>query len=191
MIMRSISKEEINTLPLYLFHGRIDVIDKPEEAREVLYRLSKEKVLGFDTETRPSFTKGESYLPSLLQLSTADYACLIRLHKVGPLPEIFDLLSNPLIEKVGVGIRDDLLGLQKIRTFQPEGFTDLAAMAKERGFENVGLRSLTAMVLGQRLSKAAKVTNWERGDLTEAQIQYAACDAQAGLRIYQQLRNKY
>jgi ribonuclease D len=186
---KMITKEEINLLPLLNYEGELKLIETLPEALEAVMQLSGEKILGFDTETRPSFQKGESYPVALLQLATANSAYLFRLNKIPFLPEVRELLANPSILKVGVGIEDDLKGLQRIAPFKPEGFVDIAKEAKLRGYSGLGLRSLTAIFLGQRLSKAAKITNWEKNNLTEAQLKYAANDALVGLLIYQKLMN--
>jgi ribonuclease D len=187
---KSITKEEINDLPLYEFKGKIEIVDRPEALLPALAHLAGANALGFDTETRPSFAKNEFHPTCLLQLATQDYACLIRLNKIGLPKELTDLLANPGILKVGVGIRDDLVGLRKLRDFTPEGFVDFADLAKKQGIESLGLRGLAAIVLEKRLSKAAKVTNWERSPLTDPQILYAACDAAVGLEIYEILSSR-
>ncbi len=180
-----ISKEEINALPMFDYPGTYHVIETEEAAIAAVGILAKEKVLGFDTETRPSFTKGESYRVSLLQLATEKEAYLFRLNKFRMPKVLVDLLSSKDVLKAGVGIPDDLNGLKKIVTFTPQGFVDLSLEVKKRGFTSLGLRALTAIFLKKRLSKAAKVTNWERVDLTDAQLKYAALDAYVGLMIYQ------
>lgn len=184
---KSITKDEINLLPLYEFRGKIDLVDKPEQVSKAISQLKDAKVLGFDTETRPSFQKNEVYQTCLLQLATQDYAALFRLNMVGFPQELRSILENPEIQKVGVGIRDDLVGLKKLQDFNPQGFVDFAEIAKRKGVESLGLRGLAALALEKRLSKAAKVTNWERHQLSEAQILYAACDAVSGLEIYEKL----
>lgn len=184
---KSVSKEEINELPTFEYRGKIVIIETHQDAVSAILKLSTEKFLGFDTETRPSFQKGESYQVALLQLATHDYAYLFRLNKMPFRQELADLLSNPNIIKAGVAVHDDLKGLQKIFPFVPGGFVDVAKEAEKKGFTSLGLRALTAIFLGFRLSKAAKVTNWERSPLTEAQLNYAANDALAGLKIYEKM----
>ncbi len=147
--------------------------------------LEREKVLGFDTETRPAFKKGEKYKVSLLQLATDSKAYLFRLNKLKNYSEIFEVLSNPEIIKTGVAIKDDIKALKKKEPFIAENFVDLALVAKEMDIENFGLRALTAIVLGKRLSKKSKISNWERDKLTPAQVDYAACDGVVGYEIYQ------
>ncbi len=187
MIRLTIDKEEINLLPPMDFDGEIIEIVTPEGAKRAAEILSSEKILGFDTETRPSFTKGESYTPSLLQLATHEKAFLFRL-KFYPLPaEMITILENPEIIKVGIGNKDDLIGLGKIIKMKPAGFVDLAEVMKTKGMTSASLRSLTAIFLGKRLFKKAKTTNWERKELTPAQIKYAAIDAVVGFLIYEKI----
>jgi ribonuclease D len=180
----SISKEQINELPLFEFDGKVELIDTELKAQKVLKDLKKSKVLGFDTETRPAFKKGQSYSVSLLQLSTMTNVYLFRLNKFSMNQELAEIMSNENIKKVGVAVRDDIKGLQKIIPFEAKGFIDLATVAKERKIKNFGLRALTAIFLKKRLSKKAKISNWENPSLTPSQISYAACDAYAGLMIY-------
>ncbi|HXH76783.1 MAG TPA: 3'-5' exonuclease [Bacteriovoracaceae bacterium] len=182
-----ISKEEINDLPMLNFTGKMVVIETIEDALPAIEKLSTEKYLGFDTETKPSFTKGEVYQVAMLQLATDNEAYLFRLNKMPFCKELAALVSNPNIIKAGVGIQDDLKGLQKVLPSTPEGFVDLSKEATKRDFTSLGLRALTAIFLGVRLSKAAKITNWERGILTPAQLEYAALDAMVGLQIYKKM----
>lgn len=187
MTQFTIDKEAINLLPPMDFEGEIIEIVTPEGARRAVEILNSEKILGFDTETRPSFTKGESYTPSILQLATHEKAFLFRL-KFYPFPQdLVSLLENPDIQKVGIGIKDDLNGLGKIVKMKPAGFIDLADEMKKKGMTSASLRSLTAILLGKRLFKKAKTTNWERKELTPAQIKYAAIDAVVGFLIYEKI----
>lgn len=149
--------------------------------------LESVKVLGFDTETRPSFKKGEVYKVALLQLSTETDAYLFRLHSLSQFDRIKNIFENTEIIKVGVAIRDDLKTLQKIFPFIPKGFIELQDIAKEKNLENFGLKGMTAEVLGAELSKGPKLTNWEARELTDPQLMYAATDAWIGLKLYQKL----
>lgn len=172
------------------YEGQIELIQSHAHAHLALAKLKHEKILGFDTESRPSFKKGESYGVALLQLATPECAYLFRVSKIPFLQELSDLLSNPDILKIGLATHDDIKGLQKIfPDMKPQGFYDLAREVERRGFQSLGLRALAAIFLGKRLSKAAKITNWERPDLTEAQLKYAANDAQVALKIYEKLKH--
>lgn len=171
------------------FEGEIVLIKTLEAARRAASELKEEKVLGFDTETRPSFKKGEFHHVALLQLATQKKAFLFRLNKAPMLAEVSAILSDPEILKVGVATRDDIKGLQKLHPFEALGFFDVAEqIAKENkdASRTPGLRSLVAHYLGLRLSKGAKITNWEAEKLSPSQIRYAAKDAVAGLLVYQE-----
>lgn len=187
MYKATITKEEINELPLMDWSGEIIEVVTPHGARRAFELLASERVVGFDTETRPSYTKGVVHTPALLQVSTLTQAFIFRL-KFYPLPpELIEFLECETTLKVGVGIQDDIHGLNKIAKFKPKGFVDLTKEAKLQGCQEGSLRALTAIYLGRRLSKAAKLTNWERHDLTPQQLSYAAIDAAVGLMIYNKL----
>jgi len=183
----SIEKDDINLLPIMDWSGEIIEIETPEGALRALDLLSREKMVGFDTETRPSYTRGIIYTPALLQLATNDHAYIFRLKFFDIPKELIDFLSNPNIQKIGVGIPDDLHGLKMIMNFKPDGFVDLSKEVRKRGFQNEGLRALTAIFLGKRLTKGAKHTNWEMIELPRPALKYAAFDAVVGLLIYEKI----
>ena len=186
-INKSISKEELNELPVESFNGEIIVIDYASDIRKILPFLKKQKVLGFDTETRPTFKKGEMNEVALLQLSTSKTAFLFRLNKTKLPEELVDILSDPEITKVGVAIKDDILALKRLSKFTPEGFVEIQDKVKDFEIENFGLKKLSGLLLGFRISKAQQTSNWEADILTEAQIKYAATDAWVSLEIYNRL----
>lgn len=169
------------------FSGKIHLINNNFDLRTASTALLSAKALGFDTETKPSFKKGEVYKVALLQLSTEIDAYLIRLHHVTEFEIIKSVLQNEQILKVGVAIRDDLKQLQKHFTFQPKNFIELQDIAKEKGLKNFGLKGMAAEVLEGALSKGPKMTNWEMPVLTPAQLMYAATDAWIGLTLYQKI----
>lgn len=183
----SITKEEIMALEPFVFEGDVIEIISLEGVKKALTVLKQYNVLGFDTETRPAFQKGEVYTPALLQLATPTQSFVFRLKFFPFPPELEELLCELSILKVGVGIKDDLNGLRRISQGKLAGFFDLSDEVTKRGFQEKGLRALTAIFLGKRLLKGSKKTNWEREELTEAQILYAATDAVVGLLIYQKL----
>jgi ribonuclease D len=183
----NISADEIKELNLAWFEGEIVLIDTFEIFHDVFPRLLKSKVLGFDTETKPSFKKGNKNKVSLIQLASNELACLIRINKIGIPNELVSLLSNPSIIKTGVAIHDDIKLLTSIRKFTPEGFIDLQNFVKGYGIESSGLKKLTAIVLGFRISKRQQVTDWEAVQLSEAQQIYAATDAWVCQQIYNRL----
>lgn len=182
-----LSKEDINLLPPMDWDGEIIEIVTLAGAIKAFNLICQEKVVGFDTETKPSFVKNQIFTPALLQVATHERAFLFRL-KFFDLPqEMADFLSNPELLKVGVGIHDDLLGLKRIIQFNPAGFVDLAQEARKRGFKNEGLRGLAGIFLQKRLSKGAKLMNWENEVLPEKMMRYAALDAVLGIKIYDKL----
>lgn len=185
MFKESISKEELVDLPLKWFDGEIIVVDSQWQVSSAIKILSKQKIIGFDTETRPAFKKGVFNTVSLLQLSTQKQAFLFRLNKIGFPNEIQLILSNPGILKPGVAIRDDIKALQVIQDFRAEGFIELQDTAKELGIQNFSLKKLSAIACGFRISKGQQLSNWEADELTEAQQIYAATDAWAALEIFE------
>ena len=181
---------EANNFPLIQFKGNIHLINNNNELLKVVEQLKSAKQLGFDTETRASFKKGEVYKVALLQLATDEDAFLIRLHGMNNFEIIKSILENPDVLKVGVAIRDDLKNLQKLFNFRPENFTELQDLAKQKGLQNFGLKGMTEEIFQSRLSKAAKTTNWEVPQLTAQQVLYAATDAWIGLQLYKAISLK-
>ena len=179
-----LSKTEINSLPLRYYNGPIHIIQTAEQAKEACTILIKEKVLGFDTETRPAFTKGQYYLPSLLQMAGTKVVYLFQLSKCGLTDSIINLLSNDDIIKSGVAINQDLIELQQIINFYPAGFIDLGDIARSKGLPHHGLRGLAAYLLNFRISKSGRTSNWSANQLTKKQIKYAATDAWLGRELY-------
>mgnify|MGYP006298687309 FL=1 len=190
MFKESITKEELTDLPLRWFEGKIVVVDKPEQVKGIANFLSSFPVIGFDTETRPSFKKGKTNKVSLLQLSTPEQAFLFRINRIGLPREIRDILADPNIVKPGVAIRDDIKGLRSIKEFKPQGFIELQDHAKDMGIQNFSLKKLAAITCGFRISKSQQLSNWEVDLLTDAQQVYAATDAWVALRIYENFENK-
>ncbi len=186
----TISAEEINTLPLKTFEGKTVVVSDAAQVGKVIREIEKHDVVGFDTETRPSFKRGQVYQVALLQLAVPKKAYLIRLNHTGVTDEIKELFENANIVKAGVGIRDDLKALQKLKPFNPEGFFDLSTLAKKAGLQVESVKKLTALLLGFRISKSAQTSNWEAATFTQKQIEYAATDAWVCLELYEKLRTK-
>ena len=182
-----IDKEDINQLPLTCWEGPTYLLRTGEEIEAAATRLSQATLLGFDTETRPAFRKGQKFLPSLLQLATDKEVYLIQLDHSGFPDSLRQILEEPNIIKAGVAPDFDLVSLQQLRAFQPSGFVDLAKIARNKGVKNRGLRGLAAALCGVRISKSARISNWASNELSPQQIRYAATDAWIGLVIYQQL----
>jgi ribonuclease D len=186
----SISPDEINQLPLKTFEGKTVVVSDTLLLPKAMKEISKYDVVGFDTETRPSFKKGQVYQVSLLQLAVPKKAYLIRINHTGVTEEVAELFENKNIIKAGVGIRDDIKALQKLRKFEPAGFEDLSTLAKSSGLQVESVKKLTALLLGFRISKSAQTSNWEAATFTQKQIEYAATDAWVCLELYDKLKRE-
>ena len=189
MYKENITVEELAEHELSWFKGEIVLVDNLKTFYKVFPRLLKSDLLGFDTETRPTFKKGRKNEVSLIQLSTGDLACLFRINKIGIPNELVDLLSDPGVIKAGVAVHDDVRFLKLVRKFVPEGFVDLQTLVKDFGIQSSGLKKLAAIVLGFRISKRQQVTDWEADQLSEAQQIYAATDAWVCQQIYKKLVN--
>ena len=189
MYKENITVEELAEHELSWFKGEIVLVDNLKTFYEVFPRLLISDLLGFDTETRPTFKKGKKNSVSLIQLSTGDLACLFRINKMGIPDELADLLSDPFVIKAGVAVHDDIRFLKGVRKFNPEGFIDLQNFVKDFGIQSSGLKKLAAIVLGFRISKRQQVTDWEAEQLTEAQQVYAATDAWVCHQIFKKLTN--
>lgn len=183
----SITDEELGRLPRGVFPGEIVVVETEASMRDAFRRLNECSVLGFDTETRPSFLRGKLYAMSLVQLSSETTAFLLRLNKVKLSPEMIGLLENERILKVGASIRDDIKGIQKQFPFRPGGFLDVQSLMPKYGISEISVRKMSAIVLGVRISKAQRLSNWEAQALTPAQQLYAATDAWICREIYLRL----
>lgn len=181
------SKEEINEFPLGRYEGPITIVETPEAARQAVRRFRGEMVLGFDTESRPSFRKGEVHPVALVQIAGEKEAVLFQVLRPGVADALVDLLSAPEVLKVGVGLKEDVRKLRESLTFDPGGFFDLAVAAKRVGIRNAGLRLLAATFLGIRISKGAQRSNWGRETLAPIQVAYAATDAWVGREVYRQM----
>jgi ribonuclease D len=189
MYKENITVEELAEHELSWFKGEIVLIDNLKIFHEVFPRLLRSELLGFDTETRPTFKKGKKNTVSLIQLSTENLACLFRINRIGIPDELVELLSDPSVIKAGVAVHDDIRFLKGVRKFSPDGFIDLQTFVKDFGIQSSGLKKLAAIVLGFRISKRQQVTDWEAEQLSEAQQIYAATDAWVCHQIYRKLKN--
>jgi len=183
----NIDKEELAEYPVSGFEGEIVLVDDYDKVEESVRILKSSSVIGFDTETRPSFKKGRKNKVALLQLATDKKAFLFRINTIGLPRELIDLLSDSSITKVGVAIHDDIKGLRSVNNFKEGGFIELQNYVKDFGIESSGLRKLSAIILGFRISKRQQVSNWEAPVLSDAQLHYAATDAWVCLEIYRKL----
>lgn len=185
-----VTPEEVNELPLTYYGGKIVLITKKEDVKAAVEEIEQHKVVGFDTETRPTFKKGQFYHVSLMQVGIPDKVFLFRIMDTGLTPDLIRFLSDPEILKVGVGLHDDVIGLQKIEPFEPGGFTELHNYVADLGVKNTGLRKLAAILLSIRISKSQQTSNWENPRLSQNQIRYAATDAWVCLEMYNELESK-
>jgi len=183
----SITSEELNALPLKAFSGKIIVVTDPDKLEAVAREIANHKIIGFDTETRPSFKRGQTYKVALLQLALPDKVFLIRIHQTGLPQEIVSVFENMHIIKAGVAIHDDIKALQKITPFIPTSFIELSTLAKSSGLQVESVKKLAGLLLGFRISKSAQTSNWEAATLSDKQAEYAATDAWVCLEIYRRL----
>lgn len=186
----SISPEEIEKLEYASFPGKIKVIDSVglDFLKAVTY-LKKQKIIGFDTESRPCFSPGQPhYGVSLLQLSGKDKAFLFRIKLMGGIPKsLRAILSNEGIIKVGAAVNDDVRGLERHHEFTPKAFVDLQKIVWEYGIKDKSVKKMAAIILGIRISKTQQLSNWEADTLSEAQQAYAATDAWVCREMYMKL----
>jgi ribonuclease D len=183
----SIDADVIKDLPVAGFEGRVVVVNNHDKLLKACEHLSEQSIIGFDTETRPSFKAGVSYNVSLIQLSTADTCYLIRLNSVPMERPLMKILESRHILKVGVDVQGDIRNLNKIRHFRAGGFVELQKEVEAFGIEDKSLRKMAAIILGVGVSKAQRLSNWEAKELTAAQLRYAATDAWICLEMYKKL----
>ena len=189
MFKESVTPQEIEKLEYASFPGKIYVIDTvgAEFNRAIAY-LRSQKVIGFDTETKPCFVpKVPRNKMAILQLSGPDRAYIFRLQQVGVPPKLAALLGSPKILKIGAAVHDDIRGLQEYRRFIPKGFVDLQRLAPAYGIEEKSVRKMAAIILKRRVSKSQQLSNWESSHLSEAQLRYAAIDAWICREMYYKL----
>lgn len=180
----AISPEEMSELPIRRYEGPVHVIEGQPDLQHAMQDIFEESVVGFDTETRPAFRPGESYLPSLVQFATASAVYLFQAQQQGLFGAMREILSSEKAMKVGVSVNDDLHALRKLFEFDERSVMDLGKVAKGHGLKQTGVRNLAGMFLGIRIPKGAKTTNWAARRLTSRQIEYAATDAWACREIY-------
>jgi len=187
LIYNKFDKPTIATLRRVVYHGKIVVINTPDEAEAAVDHLLSQPVLGLDTETRPSFTKGRHFKCSLLQVASKSICFLFRLNHIGMCPAVMRLLGDKTVTKVGLAWRNDLLALREVGEFEPGTFVDLQDMVREIGIEDQSLVKIYANLFGERISKADRLSNWERDNLKDTQMIYAAIDAWACVQIYEEV----
>jgi ribonuclease D len=184
MNVREISREAMLELPIGRYEGDVHLVATPEELKRARDDLLQEKIVGFDTETRPAFRKGESYHPSLFQAATARAVYLFQLRHREAYPLLAEVLSEKRIVKAGVAVADDLRTLKHVFPFVEHGVVDLGLIARRAGYGQTGLRNLAGIFMGMRITKGTKTSNWAALQLTAQQIAYAATDAWVCRELY-------
>ena len=187
IIYNKFDKKSIAQLPTVTFPGKTVVVMSESEAEKAVDFLLSRDILGVDTETRPSFKKGESHMVSLLQVSTSDVCFLFRLNHIGITPAILRLLENKAVPMVGLSLHDDMLSLHKRVAFTPGFFIDLQDLVGELGIEDLSLQKLYANPFHQKISKRQRLTNWDSDVLNDKQKAYAALDAWACINLYKEI----
>ena len=186
-IYNKFDKAKIAALPRVLFKGRIVVVLTERDADKAVRYLLSQPILGVDTETRPSFKKGETHQVALLQVSSYDVCFLFRLNQLGLSPSVKRLLEDKQVPKIGLSLRDDLLSLHKLADFNAGYFIDLQDHMREIGVEDLSLQKLYANFFAQKISKREQLTNWEADILQDKQKLYAATDAWSCIMLYEEL----
>ncbi|RKW59021.1 MAG: 3'-5' exonuclease domain-containing protein 2 [Prevotella sp.] len=187
IIYNKFDKKSIAQLPTVSFPGKTVVVMSESEAEKAVHFLLSQDILGVDTETRPSFKKGETHMVSLLQVSTSDVCFLFRLNHIGITPAILRLLENKAVPMVGLSLHDDMLSLHKRVAFTPGFFIDLQDLVGELGIEDLSLQKLYANLFHQKISKRQRLTNWDSDVLNDKQKAYAALDAWACINLYKEI----
>jgi ribonuclease D len=190
MFKTKITKDEVNLMPVVIFEGKITLVDEISKIDPAIKELRRSAVVGLDTETKPSFTRGTHHKVSLVQISTLDHCFLFRLNKTNFPPALADFLSDESVRKIGLSLRDDFSGLNKHQIFKPANFVDIQTIAQSYGIMELSLQKIYAILFGKKISKSQRLSNWESPELTEQQQRYAATDAWASLQIYLQLMNE-
>lgn len=187
ILYNKVDKQEISSLPRAVFNGRIFTIHTEREAEKAVDYLLSFRLLGVDTETRPSFKKGKMNSVALLQVSTEDTCFLFRLNRIGLPQPLLRLLEDTSVLKVGLSLKDDLAMLKRRGDFRPGNFLDLQEFVRKVGIEDMSLQKIYANLFREKISKGQRLTNWEAEILTDGQKLYAATDAWACVRIYNEL----
>ena len=183
-MLLNIEKDEINNLPLLRYEGEVVFIDSDEKIGCSIEEILSEQIIGIDTETKPAFKKGVHYNVALLQIATAEKVYLFRLNLLNNMNLFQPIFEEENILKIGIGLKDDIRELKLLLDFNAKGFLDLNEELPKFGFEKIGMKNLSAMILGHRISKKQQISDWEKEELTPAQINYAATDAYVSRLLY-------
>ena len=183
-----IDKEQIREMPLAAFEGETFVVNTPEQVPIAMKYLNRQTIVGVDTETKPSFVKGQHYPVALVQIATEERCYLFQLTHIGLPQELADFFASPRIRKIGLAFKDDLNGLRRRRNFTPKNCIDIQQIVGNYGILDIGLQKVFAICFGEKISKSQQLTNWENVILTPEQARYASTDAWATLLIYKRLQ---
>lgn len=186
-IYNNFDKNKISTLPRAVFEGKIIVVISATEATKAIDYLLSQPILGIDTETRPSFKRGINHKVSLLQVSSNDICFLFRINHIGMTPDLIRLIEDKKVKKIGISLHDDMMMLRKLVDFIPGNFIDLQNCAVKLGIKDLSLQKLYANLFGKKISKGQRLTNWEADILTDNQKLYAATDAWACIKLYEEI----
>jgi ribonuclease D len=182
--MRSISRDDLANLPIRRYEGTVSFVATAKELEQARADFRQERVVGFDTETRPSFKKGERHLPCLIQAATAHAVYIFQLSRLDVFPALVELLARGETVKAGIGLAHDVRQLKLVFPFTVNNVVDLGVVARRRGLGQTGVRNLAGMLLGFRIPKGNRTSNWAAPRLSPAQITYAATDAWACRELY-------
>lgn len=185
--LKTIDKASLAALPAEQFKGRIEVVTTSANEQKALRFLLDQPLVGFDTETRPNFRKGDNHGVALMQLSTNDICFLFRINLLGLSPLMKEFIETDAVTKIGLSIKDDFHMLNRLDKVEPDGFVELQQLVKQHGIGEMSLSKIYAIMFGKRISKGQRLTNWEAPELTVAQQRYASLDAWACLRIYNEI----
>jgi ribonuclease D len=187
-LLREISREAMLELPIRRYEGEIRLVETVQALERAAADIFQEEAIGFDTETRPAFRKGESHPPALAQVATARVVYLFPLQRLDFSATLGEMLAEKAIVKAGVALGEDLRQLQSLFAFEPAAVTDLGHVAKRHGLKQTGVRNLAGIFLGARITKGAKTTNWAARHLSAQQMTYAATDAWICRELYLRFR---
>ena len=182
---KKLSKNEINSLPQIKFNGDVEVLSSNDNVQAAVNYLMNYDLIGFDTETKPTFVKGPLNPPSIMQLACIDKVYIFQLDNENLYKKLFPILSNENITKCGVSVDRDLIELMYLSPFDPLSFVDLGNIARDNDVPHHGLRGLVAMFLKHRISKGAQISDWSKTVLSQSQITYAATDAWISLKLFE------
>jgi Ribonuclease D len=177
MVYQTMTREEVGQLAVRKYEGTIRMVASAQDLKQAIHVIRREQVVGLDTETKPTFRKGQFHLPCLVQIATASVVYLFQLKRMEFSDALVEVLENSTLIKAGIGLAGDFKNLKKVFPFEPQNIIDLSLVAQQQGIKQSGLRSLAGQLLGFRITKGSSTSNWSTSRLTLKQISYAATDA--------------